>query len=234
MTHFFSYFPWGLAAAFQKAALLPWLSLHMATWQRRTKPWVVWAVQFLCVDYYLMQGEDVSRTLVYFSLASHFFVLITTPPSSWKTAVPELDGKTHGCSRSRFIDVFHSPGCSLRSSRHSKVEEKKKKRHAPESISFHIPSSCDVEEPKMSAKKSEELSFGGLGWDFFLLKKKKEKQIEKTTTKTPRRISAPGCQRHNAFCPTSCVDVSFWNILVNIQPGTAAVNTNTLFAILCK
>lgn len=109
---------------------------------------------------------------------------------------------------------------------------KKKKRHAPESISFHIPSSCDVEEPKMSAKNSEELSFGGLGWDFFLLKKKKK--IEKTTTKTPRRISAPGCQRHNAFCPTSCVDVSFWNILVNIQPGTAAVNTNTLFAILCK
>lgn len=175
-----------------------------------------------------------SRTLVYFSLAPHFFVLITTPPlSMWKTAamvtaaVPEPEGKTHGRSRSRFIDVFHSPGCSLRSSRHSKVE-KKKERHAPDSISFHNPSSCDVEEPKRSAKKVKR--FHSEGWDgiFFLLLKKNK------TTKTPRRISAPGCQRHNAYCPTSCVDVSFWNILVSIQPGTAAVNTNTLFAILCK
>lgn len=76
-----------------------------------------------------------SRTLVYFSLAPHFFVPITTPPppSTRKTAamataaVPEPVGKTHGRSRSRFIDVFHSPGCSLRSSRHSKVEKKKKR-----------------------------------------------------------------------------------------------------------
>lgn len=73
-----------------------------------------------------------SRTLVYFSLAPHFFVLITPPPSMWKTAamatvaVPEPEGKTHGRSRSRFIDVFHSPGCSLRSSRRSKVEKKKR------------------------------------------------------------------------------------------------------------
>lgn len=73
-----------------------------------------------------------SRTLVYFSLAPHFFVLITTTPSMWQTAamaraaVPEPEGKTHGRSRSRFIDAFHSPGCSLRSSRHSKVEKKKK------------------------------------------------------------------------------------------------------------
>lgn len=172
MTHFFSYFPWGLASAFQKAALRPWLSLHMATWQRRTKPWVVWAVQFLCVDYYLMQGEDVSRTLVYFSLASHFFVLITTLPSSWKTAaVPELDGKTHGCSRSRFIDVFHSPGCSLRSSRHSKVEEKKKKDTLRRAFHFTFHQAVMWRSQRWVQKKSEELSFGGLGWDFFLLKK---------------------------------------------------------------
>lgn len=109
-----------------------------------------------------------SRTLVYFSLAPHFFVLITPPPSMWKTAamataaVPEPEGKTHGRSRSRFMDVFHSPGCSLRSSRHSKVE-KKKKRHAPDSISFHIPSSCDVEEPRRSAKKVKR--FHSEGWD---------------------------------------------------------------------
>lgn len=59
-----------------------------------------------------------------------------------RVAVLELEGKTRRHSPSRFIDIFPSPQRSLRASRHSKG--RKKERHAPENISFHIPSSCDV------------------------------------------------------------------------------------------
>lgn len=49
--------------------------------------------------------------------------------------------------------------------------KKKKKDTLRMAIEFHIPSSCDVEEPKRSATKVK--SFHWEGWDgiFFLLKK---------------------------------------------------------------
>lgn len=124
-----------------------------------------------------------------------------TAPSLWKmaamaiVAVPELEGKD---SR-MFADLFHwHLSFTQMFFEIKQTLEGGKKKHPPESISFHIPSSCDVEELKMNAKKVK--GFHSEGWDgIFFFKKNNNNNNTTTTTKTHRKISAPGCQRHNAF-----------------------------------
>lgn len=174
------------------------------------------------------------------SHVSLFFTRFTFLCSDHDSAVVVEDGSSRaGRKDSRmFAEPFHwrlsftRMFFEIKQTLKGGRKKKKKTRSGEHFISHSIKLWCGG--AKDECKKKWRAFIRRVGMGFFSSQKKKEKQIEKTTTKTPRRISAPGCQRHNAFCPTSCVDVSFWNILVNIQPGTAAVNTNTLFAILCK